>query len=272
MPRWLRRATTGVCPLAEASRFSVGIFLELGLRCLLARAPPDRDSCRFGLSANPGTVDPRYATDAASARIIRLISRSPVYFNTRLKRVPALASWEQLTPRQHRFILGVRGRRFDDGRRLTASNVKATDEFILDADTASPHRSALSVFEQVEIDDEDVLDFLLSRSDLLFPRRLVTGVLPAHLMASGHPFDTQPVGSDFTYIGYNLKDPVVGQLPVRRAVVYAIDRQAIIRYIMGGAARLVNALLMPDRWAGNPALVGNDDDPARCRRLLLAAG
>ncbi len=343
MLRWLRRATPGFCSLFEPSRSSVRIFLGLSL---LACTPPDADSLRFGLSANPGTLDPRYATDAASARINRLVYRSLVDFDTRLKPVPALASWEQLTPRQYRFTLGVGDRRFHDGRRLTAWDVKATYDFILDADSASPHRSALSVTEQVKVNDADMLEFHLRRTDPLFPGRLVTGILPAHLMASGHPFETQPVGSgpftvvgrlgddgltlkrladgqlveflqvadptvrvlkllrgeldllqgdlphelikwlsqrsdirvrlgegsSFTYIGFNLEDPAVGQLPMRRAIAHAIDRQAIIRYFMGSAARPANALLIPDHWAGNPALVGYDYNPARCRTLLAAAG
>ncbi|MGB5339316.1 MAG: ABC transporter substrate-binding protein, partial [Gammaproteobacteria bacterium] len=51
-----------------------------------------------------------------------------------------------------------------------------------------------------------------------------------------------------------------------------IDRLAIIRYVLGAAARPAAALLPPDHWAGNPALAAPGFDPARARALLAAAG
>ena len=41
-------------------------------------------------------------------------------------------------------------------------------------------------------------------------------------------------GSNFTYLGFNLDDPMVGQLSVRRAIALAIDRESIIKYVNVG--------------------------------------
>ena len=79
-------------------------------------------------------------------------------------------------------------------------------------------------------------------------------------------------GTNFAYLGFNMEDPVVGDLRVRRAIAYALDRDTIIRYVMGGAARLASAILPPEHWAGAPALKPLSYDPARARELLQAAG
>ena len=61
-------------------------------------------------------------------------------------------------------------------------------------------------------------------------------------------------GSNFSYLGFNLDDPLTGNLLVRQAIAHAIDRAAIIRYVLGNAAHPAAALLEPRHWAGNPAL------------------
>ena len=79
-------------------------------------------------------------------------------------------------------------------------------------------------------------------------------------------------GSNFSYIGFNLGDPVMARLPIRQAIAHAIDREAIIQYLLGGAARPAAALLPADHWAGNPALKPVEFDPDRSRELLAQAG
>ncbi len=79
-------------------------------------------------------------------------------------------------------------------------------------------------------------------------------------------------GSNFAYLGFNLQDPATGDLRVRQAIAHAIDRAAIVRYVLGGAARPAAALLPPEHWAGNPELSAPAFDPALARRLLQEAG
>ena len=79
-------------------------------------------------------------------------------------------------------------------------------------------------------------------------------------------------GTNFAYLGFNMADPVTGRAEVRRAVALAIDRDAIIRHVLGGAARPAVSLLPPDHWASDPGLRPPPYDPARARRLLAAAG
>lgn len=150
---------------------------------------------RFGLATAPVNLDPRFATDATSARINRLLYRTLVDFDEQLRPISDLATWQQLSSTHYRFSLGHEGRQFHNGSQLTAADVKATYDFILDINQISPHRGSLTVIKTIQIIDKDTVDFLLHSPDPLFPGRLVIGIVPATLIQQQHPFNKQPVGS-----------------------------------------------------------------------------
>jgi peptide/nickel transport system substrate-binding protein len=118
-----------------------------------------------------------------------------VEFDDASRPVPGIARWQQLSPMRYRFELGDDGRTFSDGSRLSAVDVAATYGSIIASDSASPHRALLSVIEAIEVLDPDRLEFLLRTPDPQFPAYLGIGILPARLIASGHAFQRDPVGS-----------------------------------------------------------------------------
>ena len=301
---------------------------------------------RFGLASAAVTLDPRFATDATSSRVNRLLYARLVDFDEALRPTGALASWQRLTPRHYRFRLRETRRSFADGTPLTAGDVKATYDDILDEVRGSPHRATLKDIAAVKVVDVDTVDFFLKSPDLLFPGKLVVGIMPGHLLVKGHPFNTAPVGSGpfgfvawpeenrlrlkrhrdgqavellrvsdpntrvlkilngeldllqgdlspeiirwleardgidvsrargtkFAYLGFNLEDPVVGQLRIRQAIAYAVNREEIIRYVMGRAARPASSILPSTHWAGDPGLRSVSFDLGRAKALLLEAG
>ncbi|MDM8569898.1 ABC transporter substrate-binding protein, partial [Thiotrichales bacterium HSG1] len=151
--------------------------------------------CKGDRSKAPISLDPRFATDATSSRINRLLYRRLVDFDKNLLPTPDLATWQQITPTHYRFKLNNEGRKFHNGMRMTAHDVKATYEFILDADNASPHHGSLNLISQINVQDDDTIDFILDKADLLFPGRLVVGILPALLIKKQHSFNKLPIGS-----------------------------------------------------------------------------
>ena len=176
----------------------------VGLKRLLALAlivlgsactDPVSDAFRFGLAGSPANLDPRFATDATSDRVNRLLYDRLVDFNDAFEPVPSLADWEQLSPTHYRFHLKTNNHQFHDGTVLTAHDVKATYDFVLNADNASPHRTSLEVIDRVMVLNETSLDFVLHRPEPLFPGYLVIGIVPAGLIAAHHPFHEHPVGS-----------------------------------------------------------------------------
>jgi peptide/nickel transport system substrate-binding protein len=79
-------------------------------------------------------------------------------------------------------------------------------------------------------------------------------------------------GSDYAYIGLNLKDRVLLHVEVRRAIGYAIDRLAIVNYLRNGLARVAVGILPPMSWAFEKNVFDFTYDPDEARRLLDAAG
>lgn len=79
-------------------------------------------------------------------------------------------------------------------------------------------------------------------------------------------------GTVFTYLGLNLAQGPTADVRIRRAIAHAIDREALITHLFKGQARLANAILVPEHWAGYPRLPGIRFDPDAARVLLGAAG
>ncbi|HKB80377.1 MAG TPA: ABC transporter substrate-binding protein [Thermoanaerobaculia bacterium] len=79
-------------------------------------------------------------------------------------------------------------------------------------------------------------------------------------------------GSVYQYIAFNLRDPILAKLDVRRAVAQAIDRERIIRDIMRGYAEPTETMLARGHWARANDLPPEPYDPAKARQLLARAG
>lgn len=194
----------------EAIRLLLAVVTFLGV-ALSGCAQLEHDSIRLALAGEAANLDPRYTTDATSARINRLIFARLVDFDERAQAQPSLARWEQLAPTYYRFHLGTDQREFHDGSRLTSRDVKATYDFILDPASASPHRAALALIDSIHIVDDDTLDVFLRRPDPLLPAYLVIGILPERLARQPRDMDFVPVGSGpMVYLG--RPEPGVVQL------------------------------------------------------------
>lgn len=322
------------------------IFSVLLILLTVACTQQEEGTIRFGLSTAPVTLDPRFATDAVSHRINRLLYQRLVDFDENYHMVPMLADWEQLDPLHYRFVLKPGEKRFHNGDTLTATDVKATYDSVLDTANVAPHRATLINIDHIEVIDDDTVDFHLKIPDPLFPGRLGIGILPEQLIRSYHPFHRSPVGSGdlkfsnwpvedtlilqrindgqliefitvkdstvrvlkllrgevdliqgdlpfelmdwlqghdniaietgpgnvFTYIGFNMQDQALANLNIRRAIAHAIDRDAIIKHVLGSAAHKAGVILPAGHWSAHTGLAGYDFDPERAKTLLSQAG
>ena len=79
-------------------------------------------------------------------------------------------------------------------------------------------------------------------------------------------------GTDYAYVGFNLRDPILADKRVRQAIGYAIDRDAIVKYLRRGLAQPAVSLVPPSSWAFAPDAFQFTHDPARARALLDEAG
>ncbi|HXC87758.1 MAG TPA: ABC transporter substrate-binding protein [Candidatus Cybelea sp.] len=83
---------------------------------------------------------------------------------------------------------------------------------------------------------------------------------------------TQRPGTNFGYLGFNLEDLILAKREVRQALAFATDRDALIRYLLGGQARIASGILPPNHWAYEPNVRQYTLDAARAEEILDAAG
>ena len=79
-------------------------------------------------------------------------------------------------------------------------------------------------------------------------------------------------GTDFAYIGFNLRDPLLQDRRLRLAVSHAVDTEAIIKHLRRGLARQTTGVVPPMSWAYDREAVPIPHDPERARKLLDEAG
>jgi len=79
-------------------------------------------------------------------------------------------------------------------------------------------------------------------------------------------------GTRLAYMAFNLRDQILKDVRVRKAIANAIDRQALIHYLWRDSARPAATVLPPESWAYDANVKQYPHDPERARQLLDAAG
>lgn len=298
---------------------------------------------KFAVAQAPLNLDPRYATDAASERVNRLIYRSLIDFDKAAKPKPDLATWVTINPTHYQFTLLKPNSVFHDNTPLIAQDVAATYQSFSHLKD-SPHSAEFANISRIEALNNNVVDFYLVQPDTNFIAKLIIGILPNALIKSNHDFVHYPIGcgplkliawknklqlqriadqqnfilsevkdptvrvlkllrgeadllqgdlppelvkylqkqssitiqssigANFSYIGFNMRDPILGKQKVREAIAHAVDRQAIIQQAMLAGSRVAGAILPPEHWAGNANLTPYHYNPKLARELLQDAG
>ena len=307
-----------------------------------------------GLEAAPLTLDPRFATDATSAQIDDLVFEGLTRWDDQSRRVPQLATEWRATDAQTYVFHLHEGLRFANGAPLTAADVKATYDSVLDPRTQSAKQLALQAIEGVDALDPLTVRFRLRQPFAPFLESTGLGILPATEVARAptrplaqptgagpfrvralvpdervvlsrnraYPFAApklegivfkvvpdavtrllelkrgtldlvqngidpdsldwlraQPTievmtrpGTTIQYLGMNLRDPKLADVRVRRAIAYAIDRNAIIHTVLKDLATPATGLLGPTHWAFALDAPTYAYNPKRAKELLDAAG
>jgi len=157
----------------------------LALCCALAAAcegPPDdheRRTLVIALDSEPHSIDPRFGSDANADRLADLIHLGLTRAAPGGERAPALATrWDRPDPRTLVFQLRD-DVRFASGAPVTAGDVRATYEAILDPATVSPKRAALAALAAVEAPDPHTVVMRLREPFPPFLDATGIGILPA---------------------------------------------------------------------------------------------
>jgi peptide/nickel transport system substrate-binding protein len=171
----------------SASRLLIYILLISALwtaGCSDASTPALRQGYLVvAIESQPLQLDPRYATDANSARIGGLIYNSLLRADEKLRLQPELAErWHM--PDERTYIFDVRRDVvFHDGRPLSATDVKFTYESILNPQTRSPKRGPLKPLHAVDLLGPYRLRFRLSAPHAPFVEQFTLGIVPINSAA-----------------------------------------------------------------------------------------
>ncbi len=76
----------------------------------------------------------------------------------------------------------------------------------------------------------------------------------------------------YTYIGYNLKNPLFADKRVRQALTSAINRDEIVKFVLEGEGEVADVPESPLSWAYNDSVSKFPYDPAKSLQLLKEAG
>lgn len=82
---------------------------------------------------------------------------------------------------------------------------------------------------------------------------------------------TYPVPA-YTYLGYNLKNPLFRDKRVRQAITCAINKDELVEGVLFGLGQAGHTPFQPGTWANNPDIRPFPYNPEQARQLLAAAG
>jgi peptide/nickel transport system substrate-binding protein len=142
-------------------------------------------------------------------------------------------------------------------------------EKFADSFTGSPKLNRLE-FRVIKDDSVRMLELLRGSIDLV--QNAVNPDLIPQLKASPDIRVETKRGTTYKYLGFNITDPILKNLPVRQAIAHAINRDAIIDGVLHGMAVKASGLLTSDNWAYKRDVREYEYNPLKAMQLLDEAG
>ncbi len=99
----------------------------------------------------------------------------------------------------------------------------------------------------------------------------ITPLYADYLKKLGYPVETQ-AGTNFSYLGFNLRDPALSKPQVREAFARGIQRDRLVKYRLRGMATVATGYLPFFHWAYRKPAVDYTYDPGTAKNLLAGAG
>ena len=243
----------------------VATMALLGAACSHEPSLPGEKSERLVvlLDDSPRNLDPRFAADATSMRVSRLIFSSLISVDnpaleTQLDLAAKMPEMDPKDPRRWTVTLR-KGAFWHDGPAVTAHDVVYTVESVMNPELGSPFRDPYQAhIERVEaLSDTEVL-FVLKAPYATFMTDLVLGIVPKHLCApNGGRFpEGQYVGSGpFRFVqrvgerrvDLERNERAYGGVPYVKHLVFRVIRDEGTRLLslMGGSGDLMQNGVSP---------------------------
>lgn len=141
-------------------------------------ARADADRLVIGLKSSPTNIDPRVGQDNASGRIFDLCCRGLVRVTPEMDYAPDVATgWETPDDRTIIFKLNPNAK-FQDGRPVTAQDVKWTYDTLMSENFMSTKKSGYSSIDRIEAPDPQTVVFHLKEPNGGLFDNLTLGIMP----------------------------------------------------------------------------------------------
>lgn len=111
-------------------------------------------------------------------------------------------------------------------------------------------RNDQQMFEFLKVKDPTVRVLKLLRGELDLMQNNLPPEHISYLRKQSSIKSLTQKGSNYSYLGFNLQDKQTGKSKLRQAIAYALDRDKIIHYALGNAARTASGFFPPQHWAG----------------------
>ncbi|MDX8398362.1 MAG: ABC transporter substrate-binding protein [Mariprofundaceae bacterium] len=171
-------------------RYVILFFLCLLTAC--QQPPASTTALKVGLAQLPMSIDPRFATDAASHKVQELLHRGLVHLDDAFLPQPDVAlSWSHPDALTWDFDLRT-DVQFHDGSRLTAADAVATLQALLDDQISSPLKAGFAAIKSLEVLTPTSLRIHLNRPDSSLLTRLSLGIVPKAWAQKKHQARSMP--------------------------------------------------------------------------------
>ena len=210
--------------------------------------------------AQPDTLDPQVTSATSAFQATKSLYDTLVEVNREGDIVPALAeSWE-ISDDALSYTFTLNEATFHDGSSFDSEDVKATLERIRAEETASPKAEEFATIEAVRTPDPRTVELTLSEPTPALLATLASGwgaMLPSELVAAGHDFGNQPVGTgpfEFdewvrdSYLSLNrYPDYHEGPAEVERVTIrYVQDSAVQLQGLLAGDFHIIDAVASAD--------------------------
>lgn len=123
------------------------------------------------------------------------------------------------------------------------------------------------------IPDDTIRLFGLKRGEVDFIQNAIPPDLISSLIKDKNIRIITGEGINYSYLGFNLTDPILKDVQVRKAIAYAIDKDGIINNLLAGIAdEPATGVLPKNNWAYEEDVTKYEYNPDKARRLLDEAG
>lgn len=200
----------------------------IAMGCRREAAPAQAGFIQVDIENSPTSLDPRFATDAVSSRIDRLMFDSLVRLNAQDQFVGDLAeSIKRPSPTEIVFRLRS-DVRFSNGRKLTARDVKYTYDSVLDPANISALRPGFQELKSIKVLGKRTVVMTTKRPYAPALQMAMLGIVPYDTPARGPDAPRSPPGTG----PFRLSEYVSGEKVVLTRNPYRPVSQPLVRGIV----------------------------------------